>query len=236
MLKVPSNMSYLTQFQDAKGCDNNTSAEKILLKRAKIYPSYRCFPADEFELRWMQRNVTVPVDHKHLIPRHPNEAELGSPSNKKRFRSKLPIDLHRRLDQLKVYLWIFGITNRKPSSNRTRTLIEAGNSSVNGKTAVLPTMKQGMDDGISCGSEDFFKSIKSSIVELDVEMTGLVNNEIFEEYSWLPVELPDVHNLLAEEVEPDGEDYLNDVSSSKDIKQLLLYNGGKLQIYFKMFT
>jgi hypothetical protein len=237
-LVVSQDLRYLTQFQVVEGCNSNFSEERMLLKDAKVYQSYRCFPADKAELYWIRNNVTIPKDHQHLIPDPPIAVDVDTSAQTKTFAREykgfggrphgLTFDRHRRFDQLQVYLWIHGISNRRPRPSNMHNVecceAKGTTGNVNDKLgAALPKMMEGIDYGfVSCGTEEGnVLSSNCSLMELGMDVAADLKENIPEETAWLPVQQPDFSNWFVEGqlMEPDGENgeayNLNKVCSSK---------------------
>jgi hypothetical protein len=209
-LVVSQELRYLKQFQVVEGCNSNFSEERMLLKDAKVYQSYRCFPADKTELYWIRNNVTIPKDHQHLIPDPPIAVDVDTLAQTQTFARAykgfggrphgLTFDRHRRFDQLQVYLWIHGISNRRPRPSNKHSGTEGGN--------VL--------------------SSNCSLMELEIDVAAHLKENIPEETAWLPVQLPDFSNWFVEEklMEPDGEN-----REAYNLNKVLLFKADKNQPY-----
>jgi hypothetical protein len=73
-LDVPHRQNELLRFQKINGNNagnalvDNTTAVPTTSMGTTNFPTYRYFPRDECEFYWMQLNINVPADHKHLLP------------------------------------------------------------------------------------------------------------------------------------------------------------------------
>jgi hypothetical protein len=92
-------------------------------RRNTIYPTRRMFPRHQIDYDWIIRNTEIPRDHSHLIPKPSVNPKLQETYYKLYAKDKetgcswIPGYLNLREEQIRIYLWVFGVSFRSRGSN-----------------------------------------------------------------------------------------------------------------------
>jgi hypothetical protein len=96
--------------------------KQVLDRRSTIYPTRRMFPRHQMDYDWVIRNTEIPSNHKHLIPKPSCNPKLQETYYKLYAKDKgtgcswVSDYLKLREDQIRIYLWVFGISFRSHGS------------------------------------------------------------------------------------------------------------------------
>jgi hypothetical protein len=129
-LSVPHKKDELLSFAEFRDPDWDNDRKVQDGADSTVYPTFRQFPQDEQEYYWIQLNVSIPKEgYEEINPdskwnkrRKVNREKTGKGGRP----SRLPAELYVRKSQLKVYLWVFGICQRKKPKSECRKLVPLG--------------------------------------------------------------------------------------------------------------